>query len=200
MSDTVETSVAQVGLRDLLFYVFPGVVILVGISALPGAMPTDLKDYTGVGPSVAGLLIAYAFGQCAYPLAYIIRRGMERLQPIDKTAQGFRRAYRAAPTIAPVFFAVEIFRYRTMARFCSVMVFPMIFLSLAIVFSGWKLPATTKNVTGVLGALSVVGFLYRYNRYERRYRQAVLEVPTYDHGCRSLSLDDGTRDKCTRVN
>ncbi len=176
MSDSEESTVAQVCLRDLLFYVLPGSIIILGVGALAGVMPADLRDYAGLAPSVAGLLLAYAFGQCAYPLAYLIRYAMEKLQKEKKDVPLFRLAYRSAPTEAPVFFSVEVFRYRTMARFCSVMAAPVLFSTLAIIHGQWDLEERWKIVTVITGLSIVIGFLYRYHRYEARYRSAVMEL------------------------
>ena len=70
-------SVAQVGLRDFLFYVLPGAVLLLGLLALTGVGPHDLKSYLGVTSSIFGVLGAYLLGQFAYPLSYLARWTMD---------------------------------------------------------------------------------------------------------------------------
>lgn len=175
MTKSVETSVAQVGLRDFLFYVLPGAVLLFGLLAWKGTTAADLKDYLGVGPSLAGILIAYALGQCAYAVAYPLRALLNSFQSIDKAKPSFRRAYRCAPSTNTVFFTVEVFRYRTMARFCSLMVFPVLFASLGIIFGRWSAAPVERTLVAVFAVIAVAGFLYRYHRYEDRYRTAVEE-------------------------
>lgn len=176
MSGNVESSIAQVGLRDLLFYVLPGSVLLFGFAALVGVYPEELEPYAGVAASLAVLLVAYALGQLAYPLAYPIRGAMNFFQPIDKSDAGFRRAYRVAADAAPTFFAVQIFRSRTMARFCSVMVCPTLFASASVAWGSWNLSKAWQWGIGVIGVGAVIGLLYRYNRYETNYRTAVMEL------------------------
>lgn len=176
MSGNVESSIAQVGLRDLLFYVLPGSVLLFGIGALVGVHPEDIEPYAGLTASLVGLLAAYALGQIAYPLAYPIRSGMDVFQSIQKSDTLFRRAYRTAADEAPTFFAVQIFRSRTMARFCSVMVCPTVFSSASAAWGSWSLGRTWQWSICIAGAGAVVGLLYRYNRYETNYRTAVMDL------------------------
>lgn len=176
MSGNVESSIAQVGLRDLLFYVLPGSVLLFGIGALAGVHPEDIEPYAGLTASLAGLLAAYALGQFAYPLAYPIRSAMDVLQSIPKSDALFRRAYRVAAGEAPTFFAVQIFRPRTMARFCSVMVCPTVFSSASAAWGSWNLGRTWQWSICVASVGAVLGLLYRYNRYETNYRAAVMDL------------------------
>lgn len=176
MSHGVETSVAQVGLRDLLFYVLPGTVLSIGLAGLLGIRPGALKEYSGLAPSVAAVLLAYLLGQCAYPAAYVVRKIMEPTQSIKKGTAEFRSAYSSASDGASTFFAVEIFRYRTLARFCSVMVGPILFAVIAALWGGWSLPEPARLGVAVAGLLTVSGFLYRQHRYEERYRKAVVEI------------------------
>lgn len=182
MDGNFETSVSQVGLRDFLFYVLPGGILLIALFAWKGTTGKDLEDYLGLGPSLAGILVAYALGQCAYVISYLIRWLLDRFQAIDKTIPTFRRAYRCAPRDNGTFFAVEIFRYRTMARFCSVMVFPVCVAALGILLGHWPVTYHEKIAATCFGVIGLFGFIYRYHRYEGRYRKAVLECQSSDPG------------------
>jgi hypothetical protein len=176
VSDNVESSVAQVGLRDLLFYVLSGSVLLFGIGALVGIHPKDIGPYAGLTASLVGLLAAYALGQYAYPLAYPIRSAMDVFQSIPKSEALFRRTYRVAADETPTFFAVQIFRYRTLARFCSVMVCPTIFASASAAWGNWNLDKMWQWGICIAGGSAVLGLLYRYNRYETNYRITVMDL------------------------
>jgi hypothetical protein len=176
VSGNVESSIAQVGLRDLLFYVLPGSVLLVGFAALVGVDPENLEPYAGLAASLVVLLVAYALGQLAYPLAYPIRSAMNSFQSVDKSDEEFRRAYRVAADAAPTFFAIQIFRYRTMARFCSVMVGPTLIASASVAWGSWNLGKPWQWGISAIGVGAIAGLLYRYNRYETKYRTAVMEL------------------------
>jgi hypothetical protein len=173
----VETSVAQVGLRDFLFYVIPGTVILAGILAFEGVDGKDLQAYSGFSSSIAGILLSYALGQCAYPLAYLVRAFgnlFGRLRYVEGEENShFRSTYRLMAANNPTYFAVEIFRYRTMARFCSLMVSPVVFVAGAILFGQWHLNTREKICLAGTALLASAGFVQRYCRYERRYRASL---------------------------
>ena len=166
---TMETSVAQVGLRDLLFYVLPGAVLLIAVCGLTGTAPEDILKYGGIAPSIAGLLSAYTLGQCAYPLSYLTRFAWEGFQSQKKRNATFRDAYRSQADDAPTYFAVEIFRYRTLARFCSAMVLPLLVATASAIFGKWQLSVGCRCSIGFVGALAVVGFLHRYTTPTRTF-------------------------------
>jgi hypothetical protein len=176
MSAEIETSVAQVGLRDFLFYVVPGTVLLTGLFALEGVSASDLEPYLDISSSIAAILAAYILGQCAYPLSYAVRMIVGKIgprMPSGEEDEGFMRAYRQVAKEDSSYFAVEVFRYRTMARFCSVMVFPVFFAAFGIALGGWQLDATHRIVFIGMAFLISFGFLWRYHRYEYRYRSAL---------------------------
>jgi hypothetical protein len=179
MANTVETSVAQVGLRDFLFYVLPGSVWLTGIFALTGVRAVDVQPYMGLSSSLAAVLAAYVLGQCAYPLSYVFRRIMRKWggveQPDEKHRQGVKAAYRRLLLNEPTYFAVEVFRYRTMARFSAVMVLPVLFATAAVALGGWQLGGTARPWIVAVGVSIAVGFVYRYRRYENRYRASLAD-------------------------
>lgn len=177
---------AQVGLRDFLFYVLPGSVLLLGLFAFLGIHTRSFLDDLGVASSLAGLLLSYLLGQCAYPAAYVVRGVMNRLPPLrelcGEESLHFIAAYASIATTKPTYFAVEVFRYRTLARFCSLMIVPLLVFCYATVVGSWGLEASTKIIIVSLTALTICGFLWRYSRYETRYRKAV-----WDAQCRLVT-------------
>jgi len=162
----VETSVAQVGLRDFLFYVVPGAVLLIGILAFLGVVARDLQPYLDISSSIAGILISYLLGQFAYPAAYLFRAIMGKIGRLRKLSNeecdDFRRAYRKLANESQTYFAVEVFRYRTMARFCSVMVFPVLFVTAGSLWGRWQLGLETKGAIVIAASLVCMGLLLRY--------------------------------------
>ncbi len=180
MATEIETSVAQVGLRDFLFYVVPGAVVLAGILALEGVGARDLQPYLGVSSSIAAILASYILGQCTYPVAYIFRKAMDkwgRLRRLPGEGEEiFEEEYRKVSKDNPTYFAVEVFRYRTMARFCSVMVFPVLFAAAGIAWGAWRLHREESAAVFITASLVCLGFLWRYYRYECRYRSSLVKA------------------------
>jgi hypothetical protein len=185
MAADVEASVAQIGLRDFLFYVVPGAVFLAGFSALVGVSARDLQPYLGISVSLAGILLSYIVGQCAYPLSYVIRTIMNKFGALRslprERSPTFIAMYRTLARDHPTFFSVEIFRYRIMARFCSVMVFPFLFAAWGVYRSPWGLSVEWRTGGWIVAMLVCVGFLLRYYRYEDRYRSSVANSGVPEH-------------------
>jgi hypothetical protein len=201
MATNIETSVAQVGLRDFLFYVLPGAILLLGLLALAGAGPADLKPDLDVTSSIAGVLVAYILGQCAYPLSYVVRcamNGRGRLKKRDsKEAETFKAAYRAIAAGEELYFAVEVFRYRTMARFCAAMVFPLLLAGLGIAVGRWRLDALVRWGVALIALVTCAGFLWRYYRYECRYRSSVKNRPVGKPETRDITTSSAPADVMT---
>jgi hypothetical protein len=179
MPTHIETTVAQVGLRDFLFYVVPGAVVLAGLFAFQGVTAGDAQPYLSISSSIAGILASYVLGQCAYPVAYPIRAALSKWSKLKRfpgeRSIVFRRAYRSVAKDNPTYFAVEVFRYRTMARFCSVMIFPVLFAAAGIEWGQWQLARGARLFVDAAALLISVGFLWRYYRYEWRYRSSLVK-------------------------
>jgi hypothetical protein len=174
MSDNVETSVVQVGFRDFLFYVVPGATILLGLLGFEGVTYADLPKELDLVLSTLALFAAYLLGQCAYALSYPVRAVINRLEgsQSDDEEPAFRQEYRAIARTDPVFFAVEVFRYRTLARFCAVMVVPVLLAAVGVLVGRWPLSGGDRWLVAALATIAEVGFVVRYRRYWRRYRSA----------------------------
>jgi len=174
MNDKVETSVVQVGLRDFLFYVVPGATILLGALGFKGVTFVDLPTNLDLVLSALALFGAYFLGQCTYAFSYPVRAAVDGITgggPSDDYAE-FRQRYRDLSRTDPVFFAVEVFRYRTMARFCAVMIVPVALAALGVVLGRWPLSAGDRWVVAAFALSTEVNFVVRYCRYRRRYRRA----------------------------
>jgi len=182
MSTDIETSVVQIGLRDFLFYVVPGALLLTGILTFSGVGVSDMQPYLGLTSSVAAIMVSYILGQCSYPIVYVFRRLLNRIGnleslPGEHTAT-FKSVYYQIAADAPLYFAIEIFRYRTLARFCSAMIFPVLFAGAGIAFCPWDLSMEKRVLIMILGLIVSAGFAWRYHRYEGRYRSACKEKLT----------------------
>ena len=125
MSESVESSVAQVGIRDFLFYVLPGFVLLIGIFAWAGISLKDVQASGDISSSVVAILLSYCLGQFIYAYSYPIRWLLEKIRPfkLEKDdSENFQKMYLKATENHGSYFEVEVFRYRTFARFCSLMI------------------------------------------------------------------------------
>jgi|SRR6185295_3003197 len=178
MATDIETSVAQVGLRDFLFYVVPGAILLAGVLAQKGIGLPDLQPYLGVSSSIAAILASYILGQCAYPIGYFFRRAMNKLGRLRNLPgegnEAFEEAFRKAANDSPTYFATVVFRYRTLARFCSAMVFPVAFMAAGAAMGSWHLDGPRISAIFFTATAVCGGFLWRYHRYEYRYRSSLL--------------------------
>jgi len=83
MSEETRYDLPYFGLRDLLMYLIPGMVVLTSLllflSLVPGVPVERLSQLGSFGVSVIAVFGAYFLGQAIYPLNYFIRRGLDRL-------------------------------------------------------------------------------------------------------------------------
>jgi hypothetical protein len=174
MSDNVETSVVQVGLRDFLFYVVPGATVLLGALGFQGVTLADLPENQDLILSTIALFAAYILGQCTYALSYPVRALVKLAEGGggDDDDLAFRQKYRQVARTDPAFFAVEVFRYRTMARFCTVMIVPVLLAAVGVLCGPWPLSVGERWAVAAFALVTEANFVVRYRRYWRRYRSA----------------------------
>ena len=175
--DSVQTSFVQVGLRDFLFYVLPGFVTLLGCLGWNGVVFQDLKTLGDVSSSVITLLLSYCLGQLIYAYSYPVRWLLGKIRPFRNLetddSEHFQKLYMKAAEKYGSYFGVEIFRYRTFARFCSLMIIPIIIAWASVIWGRWALDVNMKLMITIVAVIGEINFVIRYYRYELRYRRSV---------------------------
>ena len=177
------------GLRDLLLYLIPGGIVLLGVLVTAGDFPHELGRYPGFAASLLGVLIAYFLGHAIYPINYRLwkwilphkncRKKDER--ECSEECEYFSRAYSRVADAHWEYHISEVSRFRSLARFASAMITPSILLAIAVIVRLWLdrgdsslavLIALTVAVSA-LGLLCVIGFVGRYKRYQLRFMNLV---------------------------
>lgn len=189
MSTPAEIKTTYFGLRDFLFYLVPGSVVLLAILFFAGFDFSTIGDYGNLTTSVFGIIFAYCLGHVIYPLTYLVRRWLlhplvEWLKSDDVAAEDelrFKNRHQRAIENHSLFYTEEISRASSLARFASAMVVPCILLGGGVMYfmshySG-KHQASLKHLAVpalLLGIVAAAGFGYRYGRYNLRFRRMVM--------------------------
>jgi len=63
MSTIPESRTPHFGLRDFLFYLVPGFVVLSALALLAGIDRQTLADFSSLGASITAIILAYVLGQ-----------------------------------------------------------------------------------------------------------------------------------------
>jgi hypothetical protein len=168
------------GLRDFLFYLIPGGVILASLVILVYPEPDILENWTGLNAAIAGILLAYFFGQATYPLVYIIRPHTRRVSALrdfpNEDDTEFARQHFHLIEQHSVFYDTVVFRDRSLARFSLAMVFPTVLFTASILRVIYASSLCIVGAVVVIGGLAVYGFWLRHVHYERRYRMEVMRA------------------------
>ncbi len=169
----MEVRSPHLGLRDFLFYLVPGSIVLMSVLGASGVSATSVGEWGNLGGSLLGVLVSYAVGQAIYPLVYPIRRIWQPDGEWLAHSEEFRDAQIKLITSSAVFYTSVVFRDRSFARFSSAMVIPCLAAGAAAVRLAWNSSALLACVYGALGAFAACGFVYRFRHYDRRYRSFV---------------------------
>ena len=177
-----ESRTPHFGLRDFLFYVVPGGVVLLDVLLIFNEVPTLAKDRVGqIVATTCGVLLAYVLGQIAYSATYLLRKIRVKGPGLwEETSPQFLIAYMWAIEKHGTYFLAEIYRYRSFARFCAAMVLPTLFLGgagayrLGQLVSAWELGAIVSVKVGlIVGLICATTFVHRYRRYDAEFRKYV---------------------------
>jgi hypothetical protein len=184
MSEFSESKTPYFGLRDFLFYLVPGAIVLLGALIFWGTLPNWISSSSSFAPLAISVLISYYLGHAIYPLNYPIRklfvhRGKKNVCDKKKhpycteSCEDFKNSYMNAFKQGSGFFVSEALRHRSLARFSSAMIFPSLWLTFAFLFS-YKGVTLTSIILGpiiivIIGLAITYGFYTRYNHYQQEF-------------------------------
>ncbi len=181
MSLSVESKTPYFGLRDFLFYLVPGAILLLAILISPVIkLESYIESKNGL-LIVISILVSYYLGHVIYPLNYLIRKLLFSNIICDKEKENkkcnedcpdFRFSYINASKKTPNIHVSEIARYRSLSHFSCAMVFPTLLLSLSIISFAMKQSSSDKiymMLFGILLLISISGFCWRAIRYQKKY-------------------------------
>lgn len=175
MANTSEYRTPQFGLRDFLFYLVPGGIVLVSILVFFGIEDTKVHEFGELSKSLFTILLAYFLGQVIYPITYPLRklfRPSGEWEKIDRDV--FAKAHMRIIEELPAFYVVLVFRDRSFARFASAMVFPTIALAGSFTIRLWGPFQILAIAVAIIGVISAICFVLRFRHYDRRYRNHIV--------------------------
>ena len=174
MTAELESRTPHFGLRDFLFYLIPGGVVLMGIILMIQISEEHLKCLGDIGGAIIGLFLAYTLGQIIYPLTNILRRGLCPNGHWKKYPHKFAKKHMFAIENHPLYYSTVLFRDRSFARFSLAMVCPMLFIGISFFVFLKSISLHWALFSLILAIISAGAFTLRYRRYEKRYRLGVL--------------------------
>ena len=179
MANDFETRTAHFELRDFLFYLVPGGVVLLALLVLCEFDLGRIIGFDGIVLSLVAVFLAYFSGQVVYPLSYPLRQLFSPGRTWVEDLVTFPDAHKSLIQCNANFYLALVFRDRTLARFAIAMVTPTMFLTVALVLHLARrgTPCYCLAIALLLGALAAYGFIRRFRHYDHRYRRQVLGDP-----------------------
>ena len=183
MAEETSYDVPFFGLRDILMYLIPGTIALASVvlflSLLSGILTGLVSQLGRFGISVASIFVAYFIGHAIYPLNYPLRGALDRSSLVGPIAMledcaEFRTAFHSLIENHGGFYAAEVSRCRSLARFASAMFLPSILFGFAVGCCLRPHGLWLLMLPVALGVLAAYGFALRYKRYQARFYDYVL--------------------------
>ena len=176
MRGSLEGKTSDIGLRDFLFYLVPGAMVLASVLLFAGTEPAQLQKWSGLGGSFAAVIVAYVLGQMVYPLSYIPRKlFFTKGRSLSKFDELSIKTIRAIEEYQSVFVSIS-FRDRSFARFTLAMVFPTILLGIALFWTLRLQHFPLAMLVVALGFAVAAGFIFRAKHYDTRYRRVLSAI------------------------
>jgi hypothetical protein len=176
----IQAGASQLGLRDFLFYLVPGSLFLGSAVLLSHVNLAQVRDLSGFGASILGVLLAYFAGQVCYGLTYPLRNLLgKKSRQVEDSAE-FTQIYIWVIEEHPTLYSTEVVRYRSFARFSIAMVFPSLLLGISITSRLAAISLRLSILSLLCTILIVVSFIYRYRRYDKIFCSLVLTCRSMD--------------------
>lgn len=180
MKDSADSRAPYFGIRDFLFYLAPGLVVLACVLIVTGTVREWTASSLGIGTALLAVFAAYVLGHVVYPLNYPVRKIIYRKRPCPReswpAASNGSKAEREAikrycyekcseflssqddllNDEASAYHA-ETARYRILARFASAMVLPSMGLGLVAALYEWSIGTSPDRSVSLLAGLDNAG-------------------------------------------
>ena len=180
MAAIPESRTPHFGLRDFLFYLVPGFLILLTLALFADIDEATLSKFATIGGSVAAILIAYVIGQINYGCTYPLRRLIKVQTPWEETDPEFQKAYMWLIEKHPGYYTAEVFRYRNFARFSITMVVPSVSFGIAAAVRLRSYAPVWAFLAIVLAIVALCVFIVRYRHYTKRFLNQVFHCWSFD--------------------
>ena len=174
MADVPETKAPNFELRDFLFYVVPGAVVLAAVVLSSGINREAVSSYSEAALAGVAVLSAYVLGHIAYGFTYPLRRVFGPRVTYADEDEEYKNAYMWMIERHTVFYATEVHRYNSLSQFTAAMVLPILLFGTVLVVRLWTHTRACSVLVAVITALAAVVFAARYIRYRNVVRDQVM--------------------------
>jgi len=165
VADVNETNLTHFGLRDFLFYVVPGAMILAAIILSSGFDLETISGHSEVALFAAAVLAAYVLGHIAWGISYPVRRLFgPRITYADGNDE-YRDAYMWMIEKHTAFYTAEVFRYDVLSQFVAALVVPVLLFGTVLAVRLWPHSRVGCVVAAIATGLAAVVLVVRYVRY-----------------------------------